>query len=219
MISVTQHRTLATAHAPHARDTHAQRSRTFTLRFVSTGVVSEPQRPRRRMRRRCGPRHQTEIQTTMRETIPDLLERKRTIESCGCGDCITNLATSMVHGACPCRQLCEESGAAFSSRTYMVEWLNLECIYAQVVISPVSSSGSNQTTCTWLLMKVVLRDQNPGRTQKYALEFRNPSELTGDKTSTMHPQRNPPRQGSREMRQDTESNHHVDGGRGHAGSP
>ena len=100
-----------------------------------------------------GPQNQTEMQTTMVEKTLNLMERTRAIYIYEV--CITNRnsteATSMVPGTHPCQQLCK-GDSPFSSKTYMAERPNLECVYALVAFFPLSRSGSCQTTCTWLLI-------------------------------------------------------------------
>ena len=72
---------------------------------------------------------------SMLEKIFNLTERTRTIESYVYEVFVAKRdsteATSMVSRTRQCLQLCKES-AAFSSRTYMAEWSNLECVSSKV---------------------------------------------------------------------------------------
>ena len=69
-----------------------------------------------------GPQHQTVMQTTVVETILNLMERARTIESCACEVFVTSRdsteETSKVSRARRCQRTRKESGAAFSSHVH-----------------------------------------------------------------------------------------------------
>ena len=71
-------------------------------------------------------------------------------------------ATSTACGTRWCQQFFKKKRAAPPfPRTSTTEWPNFESVSSRVRhFFPLPLSSSNQTTCTWLLMKVVLRGQN-----------------------------------------------------------
>ena len=78
----------------------------------------------------------------------------------------------MVHGACPCQELCKESGAAFSSRTYVAEWPNLECVHAKVAFFSTVSFGIQPNH-----VYLASHESRPARSTHSGVRFGGPQHL------------------------------------------
>ena len=87
----------------------------------------------------------------------------------------------------------KESGAAFSTHTFTAGWPNFETVSFKVrFFSNVLFHHPTQTTCTWLLMHVVLRGQNQDVLRSTLWEPATPQNLNGVKTTHRPAQGIPP---------------------------
>ena len=89
----------------------------------------------------------------------------------------------MVNGTRRCQQLCKESDVPFSSRSYMAEWPNLECVRL-LSLCPFGDPAKPRVF-GWLIIALTTRSKP---TRLYGVQSSaNPSELEGVQVTTKDP--------------------------------